>query len=187
MRELNKNAWVFEMTVDESCKNIDDIEDIIRQSNGTIIGLRGRNHVIEFLIVLDLLAMDDLITDMVVRYPGRTRFRKAKAIALLDIASMHPHSTIAECLFGVRYTKAYRDIVEGRVSIKHEAWDEVDKMLDGKLKPYIQRVKDGELTSKDLANAWRSFRKLTDLQQDMLRKKAQRSEYDRTSIRSPST
>ena len=26
-------------------------------------------------------------------------------------------------------------------------------MLDGKLKPYIQRVKDGELTSKDLANA----------------------------------
>lgn len=76
MRELNKNAWVFEMTVDESCKNIDDIEDIIRQSNGTIIGLRGRNHVIEFLIVLDLLAMDDLITDMVVRYPGRTRFRK---------------------------------------------------------------------------------------------------------------
>lgn len=42
-------------------------------------------------------------------------------VALLDIASMHPHSTIAECLFGVRYTKAYRDIVEGRVSIKHEA------------------------------------------------------------------
>ena len=74
-------------------------------------------------------------------------------VALLDIASMHPHSTIAECLFGVRYTKAYRDIVEGRVSIKHEAWDEVDKMLDGKLKPYIQRVKDGELTSEDLANA----------------------------------
>lgn len=78
MRELNKNAWVFEMTVDESCKNVDDI---IRQSNGTIIGLRGRNHVIEFLIVLDSLAMDDLITDMVVRYPGRTRFRKAKAIS----------------------------------------------------------------------------------------------------------
>ena len=26
MRELNKNAWVFEMTVDESCKNVGDIE-----------------------------------------------------------------------------------------------------------------------------------------------------------------
>ena len=74
-------------------------------------------------------------------------------VALLDVASMHPHSTIAECLFGVRYTKAYRDIVEGRVSIKHEAWDEVNHMLDGKLTPYIQKVIDGELTSKDLANA----------------------------------
>lgn len=74
-------------------------------------------------------------------------------VALLDIASMHPHSAIAECLFGPRFTKAFREIVEGRVSIKHEAWDEVNKMLDGKLSPYIQRVINGELTSKELANA----------------------------------
>lgn len=74
-------------------------------------------------------------------------------VALLDIASMHPHSTIAEVLFGVRYTRAYREIVEGRVSIKHEAWDIVNKMLDGKLTKHIQKVKDGILTSKDLANA----------------------------------
>ena len=73
-------------------------------------------------------------------------------VALLDVASMHPHSLIAECLFGVRYTKAFRDIVEGRVSIKHEAWDEVNNMLDGKLTKFIQKVIDGELTSKDLAN-----------------------------------
>lgn len=33
-------------------------------------------------------------------------------VALLDIASMHPHTIIAECLFGVRYTRAFRDIVE---------------------------------------------------------------------------
>lgn len=74
-------------------------------------------------------------------------------VALLDITSMHPHSTIAECLFGVRYTKAYRDIVEGRVSIKHEAWEIVNGMLDGKLTPYIQKVIDGEMTSGQLANA----------------------------------
>ena len=42
-------------------------------------------------------------------------------VALLDISSMHPHSVIAECLFGPRFTRAFRDIVEGRVSIKHEA------------------------------------------------------------------
>ena len=74
-------------------------------------------------------------------------------VALLDVSSMHPHSTIAECLFGIKYTTAYRDIVEGRVSIKHEAWDEVNHMLDGKLTPYIQKVIRGEMTSKDLANA----------------------------------
>ena len=73
-------------------------------------------------------------------------------VALLDIASMHPHSAIAEALFGVRYTKAFRDIVEGRVSIKHKAWNEVNSMLEGKLTPFIQRVIDGELTAKDLAN-----------------------------------
>ena len=74
-------------------------------------------------------------------------------VALLDIASMHPNSDIAECLFGPEYTERFRDIVEGRVNIKHENWDAVDKMLDGKLTPYVQKVKDGELTSKDLANA----------------------------------
>ena len=74
-------------------------------------------------------------------------------VALLDIASMHPHSAIAECLFGPRYTRAFRDIVEGRVSIKHESWDVVNEMLDGKLKPYVQKVIDGELTSDQLSDA----------------------------------
>lgn len=74
-------------------------------------------------------------------------------VALLDVSSMHPHSVIAEILFGPKFTKAFRDIVEGRVSIKHEAWDIVNTMLDGKLTPYIQKVIDGEMTSSDLANA----------------------------------
>ncbi len=39
-------------------------------------------------------------------------------------------------------------------SIKHKAWDEVNQMLDGKLTPYIQRVIDGEMTAKALANAY---------------------------------
>ena len=43
--------------------------------------------------------------------------------------------------------------MDGRVSIKHEAWDIVDRMLGGKLRPYIQKVLDGEMTSGDLANA----------------------------------
>ena len=74
-------------------------------------------------------------------------------VALLDISSMHPHSTIAECLFGPRYTRIFRDLVEGRVAIKHEDWDEVNTILDGKLKPYAQQIIDGKMKSKDLANA----------------------------------
>lgn len=74
-------------------------------------------------------------------------------VALLDIASMHPHSVIAEVLFGPRFTARFKEIVDGRVSIKHKAWDEVNHILDGKLTPYIKKVQDGELTAKDLANA----------------------------------
>ena len=74
-------------------------------------------------------------------------------VALLDVSSMHPHSVIAEVLFGPKFTRAFREIVEGRVSIKHEDWDVVNSMLDGKLAPYIQKVIDGQMTSKDLANA----------------------------------
>lgn len=74
-------------------------------------------------------------------------------VALLDIASMHPHTIIAECLFGPRFTKRFKEIVDGRVSIKHKAWDEVNEILDGKLTPYIEKVKRGEMTAKQLANA----------------------------------
>ena len=76
-----------------------------------------------------------------------------KNVALLDVASMHPHSLIAECLFGPKYTRIFRELVEARVAIKHEDWELVKTYLDGKLEPYIKRVVDGELTSKELANA----------------------------------
>ena len=81
------------------------------------------------------------------------------AAALLDIASMHPHSVIAECLFGPKFTRAFVNIVEGRVSIKHSAWDEVDHILGGKLKPHIQKIRNeidpkrAKAMTKSLANA----------------------------------
>lgn len=74
-------------------------------------------------------------------------------VALLDIVSMHPTSVINECLFGVDFTTRFKEIVDGRVSIKHEAWDIVDSLLDGKLKKYVKKVQDGEITSKQLADA----------------------------------
>lgn len=70
-----------------------------------------------------------------------------------DVTGMHPSSIIAEMLFGPKYTKAFKEIVDGRVSIKHQAWDDIDELFGGKLKPYIQLVIDGKLSVKDLANA----------------------------------
>jgi len=74
-------------------------------------------------------------------------------VALLDVTSMHPHSAMAEVIFGPEFTRRFHEIVYGRVRIKHEAWEEVNRMLNGKLTPYIQKVIDGEITSEQLANA----------------------------------
>lgn len=77
-------------------------------------------------------------------------------VALLDITSMHPHSMLAECLFGPKYTARYRDIVYSRVDIKHEDWDAVRNILDHKLSIYVDQILNGEMTSKDLSNAMKT-------------------------------
>ena len=74
-------------------------------------------------------------------------------VALLDVVSMHPHSGIAECIFGPKFTRKFRELIKGRVTIKHEDWDELNGYLDGKLTPYVEKVKNGEMTSKQLSNA----------------------------------
>ena len=70
-------------------------------------------------------------------------------VALLDIASMHPASIIAEQLFGTEYTKRFQEIRDARVAIKHGDFDAARAMLDGKLAPYL----DDESKAKDLAQA----------------------------------
>lgn len=70
-------------------------------------------------------------------------------VALLDIASMHPASIIAEELFGPTYTKRFQDIRDARIAIKHKDFDAARKMLDGKLAKYL----DDESAAADLAQA----------------------------------
>lgn len=69
-------------------------------------------------------------------------------VALLDIASMHPSSIIAENLFGP-YTERFKDILNARIFIKHQQFDEARKMLDGALAEYL----DDESQAKSLAQA----------------------------------
>lgn len=54
-----------------------------------------------------------------------------------DIASQHPHSVIAEVLFGPKYTKIFTEIVEARVAIKHKDFEKAGTMLNGVLKPWL--------------------------------------------------
>lgn len=70
-------------------------------------------------------------------------------VALLDIASMHPSSIVAENLFGDRYTARFKDILDARVAIKHGDFDKAKTMLDGKLAKYL----DDKDAAKDLAQA----------------------------------
>lgn len=70
-------------------------------------------------------------------------------VALLDIASMHPSSIVAEDLFGARYTQRFKDILEARIAIKHKDFDKARTMLGGALAGYLT----DENTAKDLAQA----------------------------------
>ena len=70
-------------------------------------------------------------------------------VALLDIASMHPSSIVAEELFGKEYTKRFKDILDARIAIKHKDFDKARQMLNGALAKYL----DDENAAADLAQA----------------------------------
>ena len=69
-------------------------------------------------------------------------------VALLDVASLHPHSIVAMNCFG-EYTKNFQDLMDARISIKHGNYDAVRHMFGGKLVAYLE----DESTAKDLAQA----------------------------------
>lgn len=57
-------------------------------------------------------------------------------VALLDIASMHPHSAIALNIFGP-YTKNFKQLVEARMLIKHRDYEAAGKLYEGRLSKYL--------------------------------------------------
>lgn len=70
-------------------------------------------------------------------------------VALLDIASMHPSSIVAENLFGDEYTQRFKEILDARIAIKHKEFDKARKMLGGVLEKYLT----DEESAADLAQA----------------------------------
>lgn len=70
-------------------------------------------------------------------------------VALLDIASMHPSSIVAEELFGEEYTKRFKELLDARIAIKHKDFEKARTMLGGALAKYLT----DEEAATDLAQA----------------------------------
>lgn len=82
-------------------------------------------------------------------------------IALLDIASMHPSSIIAEELFGPEYTKRFQEIKDARVAIKHKDFEKARKMLNGALAKYLTDESSADALAQALKIAINSVYGLT--------------------------
>ena len=69
-------------------------------------------------------------------------------VALLDVASLHPHSIKALNVFG-EYTQRFVDLMDIRIHIKHGEYDIVRQMFEGKLAKYLT----DEASAKQLSQA----------------------------------
>lgn len=70
-------------------------------------------------------------------------------VALLDVASLHPHSIVAMNKLG-KYTSRYEDLMNARVFIKHKDYAAASKLFDGKLAKYLGSKEEAKALSKAL-------------------------------------
>ena len=70
-------------------------------------------------------------------------------VALLDVASMHPHSIIALNYLG-EYTQRFKDLIDVRIAIKHKDFEKARSMFDGKLAKYLDSEENADMLSKAL-------------------------------------
>ena len=69
-------------------------------------------------------------------------------VALLDVASLHPHSAVAMNYFG-EYTKHFNDLMDVRIYVKHGEYEKAKGLFGGKLAKYL----DDPQQAKALAQA----------------------------------
>ena len=81
-------------------------------------------------------------------------------VALLDVASLHPHSAVALNYFG-EYTKNFNDLMNVRIYVKHKEYDKAKKLFNGKLAKYLDDPKQAKALSQALKIAINSVYGLT--------------------------
>lgn len=67
-------------------------------------------------------------------------------VITFDVASMHPHSAIALNIFGERYTKKFKDLVDARIAIKHKDVETLKVIFDGAFAEFV------DSSDEELAN-----------------------------------
>ena len=78
-----------------------------------------------------------------------------------DVSSMHPHSILAEDLFGDKYTPRFREIVNARIYIKQKKFDEAKTILNGALAEFLTDESQAKALSGALKIAINSVYGLT--------------------------
>lgn len=82
-------------------------------------------------------------------------------VALLDVSSEHPHSAVMECLFGVQYTRTFKDLLDTRIFIKHKDFESAKKMFGGKLAKFLDDPEKASMLATALKIAINSVYGLT--------------------------
>ena len=81
-------------------------------------------------------------------------------VALLDVASQHPHSIIAMNCFG-KYTARFKELLDARIAIKHGDYETAKNLFGGKLAPYLSNKESADALAQALKIAINSVYGLT--------------------------
>lgn len=82
-------------------------------------------------------------------------------VGTYDSASHHPHSAFLECIFGPTYTRRFKSLYDIRIALKHNDYEAVENMFDGKLKKYLVDKSQAKALSQALKIAINSVYGLT--------------------------
>jgi len=131
---------------------------ILSKLSGLSVNSTTKYHTARIIFGIDNTYKDEFVyTDLSIDFPGymfeggRSTYRGEdpgeggyvyaepgiyENVALLDVASMHPTSIRELNLFG-KYTKAFSNLMDARLAIKHRDIDRVKEVYDGRLIPYL--------------------------------------------------
>lgn len=151
----SNDVYATEKTA-EACEQDFVAREILAKLSGLTVGHTTRQHATKIIFGNDK-SPELVYTDLSEMFPGYTYDNGVSTymgeetgeggyvyaepniyenVALLDIASMHPHSILALNLFG-EYTPRFADILNARIAIKHHDYETARTMLDGALAEFL--------------------------------------------------